>query len=57
MSDEISENISSSHVDIDADLTVDVKDSEVKDASIRQRIDDLLEQKRLKALLDDSEDW
>lgn len=26
-------------------------------SEVRKRIDDLLEQKRLKALLDDSEDW
>ncbi len=28
-----------------------------KDAQVRKRIDDLLEKKRLKELLDDTDDW
>lgn len=46
-----------SDVDIDKDSNIDVKNSEVKDASVRKRIDDLLEKKRLKELLDDTDDW
>ncbi|MDG1752456.1 MAG: hypothetical protein P8I03_12475 [Thalassotalea sp.] len=51
------ENLTNSNVDIDKDSTIDVKNSEVKDAKIRKRIDDLLEQKRLKEMLDDTDDW
>jgi hypothetical protein len=29
----------------------------IKNAKVRKRIDELLEKKRLKELLDDSEDW
>lgn len=46
-----------SNVDSDKDSSIDVKNSEVKDAKVRKRIDDLLEKKRLKELLDDTDDW
>ncbi len=39
----------------DKDLSANEKS--IKNAQIRKRIDDLLEQKKLKELLDDSEDW
>jgi len=35
----------------------DIKQANEHDAEVRKRIDDLLEKKRLKDLLDDSEDW
>ncbi len=40
-------------VETDLDIT-EVNDH---DTGVRKRIDDLLEQKRLKKLLDDSDDW
>ncbi|MEW6992171.1 PA3496 family putative envelope integrity protein [Colwelliaceae bacterium 6441] len=51
------ESLDNSQEDTDTDSNFDVKASEVKDAKIRKRIDDLLEKKRLKELLDDSDDW
>ncbi len=36
---------------------IDIKTSEIKDAKVRKRIDDLLEKKRLRDQLDDTEDW
>jgi hypothetical protein len=52
-----SENLTNNNVEIDKDSNIDVKNSEVKDAKVRKRIDDLLEQKRLKEMLDDTDDW
>lgn len=57
MAGDRTENINNSNIDIDTDPTIEMKASEVKDARVRQRIDDLLERKRLKALLDDCDDW
>ncbi len=51
------EDSNNSNIDIDNDSNIDIKNSEVKDAKVRKRIDDLLEQKRLKELLDDTDDW
>jgi len=36
---------------------IDIKTSEIKDAKVRKRIDDLLEKKRLRDQLDDTDDW
>ena len=44
-------------IDSDIEETITVKSGEEKNAKVRRRIDDLLESKRLKELLDDSEDW
>lgn len=41
--------------DIDAELVNDPKAQRANEA--RKKIDEILEQKRLKALLDNSEDW
>lgn len=43
--------------DSDNDLSLQSKPSDKKDAEVRKRIDDLLEKKRLKELLDDTDDW
>lgn len=43
--------------DSDNDLSLQSKPSDKKDAEVRKRIDDLLERKRLKELLDDTDDW
>lgn len=51
------ENLNSNNIDIDKDAEIDMNKNEVKDIKVRQRIDDLLEKKRLKELLDDSDDW
>ncbi|GHF85689.1 PA3496 family putative envelope integrity protein [Thalassotalea marina] len=50
--DDLDENL-----DIEPENTLDIKPSEEKSADVRKRIDDLLERKRLKELLDDSDDW
>lgn len=44
-------------LDSDIEETITVKSGEEKNAKVRRRIDDLLERKRLRELLDDSEDW
>lgn len=44
-------------LDIESDNNLNIKPSEEKSADVRKRIDDLLERKRLKELLDDSDDW
>ncbi|WP_206483821.1 hypothetical protein [Thalassotalea sp. G2M2-11] len=41
----------------DNDLDVEFDTIEQKDAQVRKRIDELLERKRLKELLDDTDDW
>ena len=41
--------------DYDKDLTNN--EESIKNSKIRKRIDELLEKKRLKELLDDSDDW
>ncbi|MCO4799236.1 MAG: hypothetical protein KC484_08485 [Colwelliaceae bacterium] len=51
------EGLDSNNLDIDKDAAIDMKKNEVKDIKVRQRIDDLLEKKRLKELLDDTDDW
>ena len=51
------ENLNNNNVANDKDATLDIKTSEIKDTKVRKRIDDLLERKRLKELLDDSDDW
>jgi hypothetical protein len=50
---DISNEGSQPTVETDLDIT-EVNDH---DTGVRKRIDDLLEQKRLKKLLDDSDDW
>jgi hypothetical protein len=50
------ENINNNVVS-DKDANIDIKASEIKDTGVRKRIDYLLEKKRLKELLDDSDDW
>lgn len=42
---------------LDDETDVNIVPSEDKDPKVRKRIDELLEKKRLRALLDDSEDW
>ena len=49
------ESLKNSNTDNDAAIVI--KSSEVKDADVRKRIDELLEKKRLKDLLDESDDW
>lgn len=39
------------------DSVITEKKSEASNAEVRKRIDDLLERKRLKELLDDTDDW
>jgi len=39
------------------DNSVNVDESNEHDTEVRKRIDDLIEKKRLKELLDDSDDW
>ena len=43
--------------ELDSDLDAKIRPSEDKDPKVRKRIDELLEKKRLKALLDDTDDW
>lgn len=57
MTYDATDNLNNTNTERDVDSSIDVKSSEVKDARVRKRIDDLLEKKRLKELLDDSDDW
>jgi len=43
--------------DLDNESNIDLESVEQKDAKVRKRIDDLLEKKRLRELLDDTDDW
>jgi len=56
MSYDNTENLNDNN-DVDADANIEVNAKEQKDPKVRKRIDDLLEKKRLKELLDDTDDW
>lgn len=51
------DELKSNNIDFDNAPNIDMKANEVKDANIRKRIDNLLEKKRLKELLNDTDDW
>ncbi len=53
LNDDLIDNIS----DGDKSASIDVEKLNEHDAEVRKRIDDLLERKRLKEQLDDSDDW
>lgn len=57
MNDEIAENINSSVEQENYDKDLPEGEKAAHNTDVRKRIDDLLEKKRLKALLDDSDDW
>lgn len=57
MTYDATDNLDNSSNENEVERDIDVKSSEIKDAKVRKRIDDLLEQKRLKELLDDTDDW
>lgn len=44
------------NTELNSNITTDEK-SETNSAAVRKKIDDLLEKKRLKELLDDTDDW
>ena len=50
-------NIDDKNIDTDQDANVNIKPSEEKNPEVRKRIDELLEKKRLKEMLDDTDDW
>ncbi|WP_286235049.1 PA3496 family putative envelope integrity protein [Thalassotalea sediminis] len=50
------DDLDDSNLDTDND-NIEIKPGEEKNAQVRRKIDDLLERKRLKELLDDSDDW
>ncbi len=52
-----SEDLDDNDLSNEPDTEIDIDTIEQKNATVRRRIDDLLEQKRLKELLDDSNDW
>ncbi|WP_448548318.1 PA3496 family putative envelope integrity protein [Thalassotalea fusca] len=51
------EDITDTTPDPELDNDVELDDADERKAAARRRIDDIMEQKRLKALLDDSDDW
>ena len=51
------DELNESNMDNDFDADFELDASEQKDAKVRKRIDDLLEKKRLRELLDDTDDW
>lgn len=53
LNEDLIDNISES----DKSANIDVEKLNEHDAEVRKRIDDLLERKRLKEQLDDSDDW
>jgi hypothetical protein len=62
LTDGIEENTDIGNTDNDnnqqvAEQIVDITVANDHDTEVRKRIDDLLEQKRLKKLLDESDDW
>ncbi|GLX79645.1 hypothetical protein tinsulaeT_29850 [Thalassotalea insulae] len=52
-----SDALNDGDIDNELDADIDIDTVEQKDAKVRKRIDDLLERKRLRELLDDSDDW
>ena len=57
MNDNFTNNITPPIEQDDYDKDLPKGEKAEHNSEIRKRIDDLLEQKRLKALLDDSDDW
>ncbi len=51
------DDLSEDDVELDSESEVEIEPVEKKDAQVRRRIDDLLERKRLRELLDDTDDW
>jgi len=48
---------SNENTEITLENSADIEESNEHDTEVRKRIDDLIEKKRLKELLDDSDDW
>ncbi|WP_448211466.1 PA3496 family putative envelope integrity protein [Colwellia sp. MEBiC06753] len=57
MSYNFSNNIVNSKDSADFEQDFPLNEESIKHTKVRKRIDELLEQKRLKELLDDSNDW
>jgi len=55
--DDLNDNDDDFTIDTEDDSTDDEQPSNKKNPEVRKRIDDLLERKRLKELLDDTDDW
>lgn len=57
MNDDLTDNASPRREQESYDKDLPKGDKASHNSDIRKRIDDLLEKKRLKALLDDADDW
>ncbi|GHE87189.1 PA3496 family putative envelope integrity protein [Thalassotalea profundi] len=57
LNDDIDDNVDNENETIDHDNSIEARKKQSQSAQVRKRIDDLLEKKRLKELLDDTDDW